>query len=143
MRKRITEKALVIHSILERIRSRVDVMHRKCANYLNKRCAKFSPRQLTYGLVIFCSVFGVSIYYTISNSFASYGARKNNIQIQIPRHAISIDSNVVRTSDTTLINKIIKQIDSMQSSDSSAIMLEQFKRINPGLLDSFKQIQRF
>jgi len=143
MRKRITEKALVIHSILERIRSRVDVMHRKCANYLNKRCAKFSPRQLTYGLVIFCSVFGVSIYYTISNSFASYGARKNNIQIQTPRHAISIDSNVVRTSDTTLINKIIKQIDSMQSSDSSAIMLEQFKRINPGLLDSFKQIQRF
>ena len=143
MRKRIKEKILVIHSILEGVRSRVDAMLRQYANYLNKRCAKFSPRQLTYGLVIFCSVFGASIYYTISNSFASYGVRKSNIQIQIPRHAISIDSNVVRTSDTTLINKIIKQIDSMQSSDSSAIMLEQFKRINPGLLDSFKQIQRF
>ena len=134
---------MVIHSLLERIRSRVDVMHRKCANYLNKRCAKFSPRQLTYGLVIFCSVFGVSIYYTISNSFASYGTRKSNIQIQIPRHAISIDSNVVRASDTTLINKIVKQIESMQSSDSSAQMLEQFKRTNPGLLDSFQRLHKF
>jgi hypothetical protein len=143
MRKRIKEKALVIHSILERIRYRIDVMHRKCANYLNKRCAKFSPRQLTYGLVIFCSVFGASIYYTISNSFASYGGRKSNIQIRIPRHAISIDSNVVGISDTTLINKILNQIDSMQRSDSSAQMLEQFKRINPGLLDSFQRIQRF
>lgn len=143
MRKKIKEKTLVIHSLLERIRSRVDVMHRKCANYLNKRCAKFSPRQLTYGLVIFCSVFGASIFYTIWNSFSSYGAQKSNIQIQIPRHAISIDSSVIRTSDTILINKILKQIDSMQRSDSSAIMLEQFKRINPGLLDSFKQIQRF
>jgi hypothetical protein len=141
MRKRIKEKALVIHSILERIRYRIDVMHRKCANYLNKRCAKFSPRQLTYGLVIFCSVFGASIYYTISNSFASYGGRKSNIQI--PRHAISIDSSVIRTSDTTLINKILKQIDNLQRSDSSIQMLEQFRRINPGLLDSFQRIKRF
>jgi len=85
----------------------------------------------------------VSIYYTISNSFASYGTRKSNIQIQIPRHAISIDSNVVRASDTTLINKIVKQIESMQSSDSSAQMLEQFKRTNPGLLDSFQRLHKF
>lgn len=141
MRKRIKEKTLVIQSILNRIRSQVEIIHRYCANYLNERCAKFSPRQLTYGLVIFCALFGASIYYTISNSFASYGGRKSNIQI--PRHAISIDSNVIRTSDTTLINKILNQIDSMQNSDSSAIMLEQFERINPGLLDSFQRIQRF
>ena len=143
MRKRIKEKALAIHSILSRIRSHVEIIHRYCANYLNQRCAKFSPRQLTFGLVIFCAVFGSSIYYTIWHSFASYGARRSNNQIQIPRHAISIDSNVAKASDTTLINKILKQIDSIQRSDSSAQMLEQFKRMNPGLLDSFQRIQRF
>lgn len=141
-RKYIKEKASVIYALFDRIRLRFEMIQRKCANYLNQRCASFSPRQLTYGLVIFCIVFGGSIFYTIRSSFASYNIKTSSAYIQVPRHAILTDSPGSKVSDTTQINKITQRIDSIQKYDSGAHTLKRFMQLNPGLLDSFRQFQK-
>lgn len=135
-------KLSVVGVLIDRLKSRFDKKQRQISDWLNKKCEHFSPRQLTVGLVIFCMVFGFSIFFTIWNSLESYGAKRMSMQMTIPKHVIVKDSSYSGISEMIILQKIHRQLDSLRTSENGPQALDSLKKFRPGLLDSLKVMQQ-
>lgn len=138
----LRDKLSVVSVLLDRFKAGFEKRQRRISDWLNKKCEHFSTRQLTVGLVIFCIVFGCSIFFTIWNSLESYGAKQASIKMAIPKHVIIKDSTAPGISEMVILQKIRRQLDSLKKSENGSQALDSLKKIRPGLLDSLKVMQQ-
>jgi hypothetical protein len=54
-----------MYDVFQKMGSAIEKRQRKVADFLNRKAATLSPKQLVWGLVIFCLVFGSSSAFTI------------------------------------------------------------------------------
>jgi len=137
----LRDKLSVVSFLLDRFRAGFEKRQRRISDWLNKKCEHFSTRQLTVGLMIFCIVFGCSIFFTIRNSLQSYGAKRSSMQMTIPKHVIIKDSADAGISEMIILQKIHRQLDSLRTSEDGSQALDSLRKFRPGLLDSLKIMQ--
>lgn len=143
MSKRKRLKRSVIALAFEKINSWIESRQRKCADYLNQKCANFSTKQLTIGLVAFILLFGTAVAFTIRSSFESFGSRSKVAAISVPKHIMLKDSShypSLKTLELISIRKFRIQLDNLQKSDSGKLLLDSLKSSRPGLFDSLRFI---
>jgi hypothetical protein len=134
-------KLSIVGSLLDRLKIGLEKRQRQISDWLNKKCEHFSPRQLTVGLVIFCLVFGCSIFFTIWNSLERYGAKKSSMVMMIPKHIIVKDTTDGGISEHVILQKIQRQLDSVMTSENGPQALDSLRKFRPGLLDSIRAMQ--
>ncbi len=141
-RRFFRDKFSVVSFLLDRFRAGFEKRQRQISDWLNQKCEHFSPRQLTAGLIIFCGVFGCSIFFTIWNSLESYGAKRSSMQMTVPKHIIIKDSADAGISEMIILQKINRQLDSLRTSEKGYHTLDSLRKFRPGLLDSLKVMQK-
>ncbi|HMR81791.1 MAG TPA: hypothetical protein PKE30_01615 [Niabella sp.] len=142
---RKNKKALsVVRLVFEKINLWIEKHQRRIAGYLNQRCAHFSTKQLTIGLIGFILLFGSSIAFTIWNSLESFGSSSKAASISVPQYISIKNSNdtvLLKTSELEMIQRFRKQLDSLKDSKSGQQIIDKMKMFRPGLLDSLKQLE--
>ncbi len=130
---------------LEKIKAAFNKQHKRAADFLNQRCAKFSTRQLTLGLILFCIVFGTSIAFTIWHSFESFAGRQKQTQISVPKHIGTKDTLVpiLLSRELFSIQRFRAYLDSLQHTSSGQKKLDNIRFHRPGLLDSLQLVEHF
>lgn len=140
-RRFFRDKLSVVNVLLDRFKAGFEKRQRQISNWLNHKCEHFSPRQLMLGLVIFCIIFGCSIFFTIWISLEGYGAKRSSMQMTIPKHVIIKDSADAGISEMIILHKIHTQLDSLRTSEDGSQALDSLRKFRPGLLDSIRVMQ--
>jgi len=133
-----------MQGVFEKLGHAVERWQRRAADFLNRKAATLSRRQLAWGLVVFCGVFGGSSAYTI---WHSVHASTDAVRIQpltIPGHTI-LPEDALPTDgigpELARIRQFRRFLDSLRLSESGRTLYDSLARQRPGLLDSLAFIE--
>jgi|GEM_PF-621133 len=145
--KRRRDKPSVMYGIFQKMGGAVENRQRQAADFLNRKTAPLNRKQLIWGLVAFCLVFGSSSAYTIWHSLHSSAEAIRIQPMTVPGHTILPGSE--QPDETELTGQELNRIrwfrhflDSLQQSESGKLVYDSLARHRPGLLDSLAFIER-
>ncbi|MBN8857015.1 MAG: hypothetical protein J0H29_01430 [Sphingobacteriales bacterium] len=144
--KRRRDKPSVMYGVFQKMGEAVERRQRKAADYLNRRTASLSRKQLAISLVLFCFLFGSTSAYTIWYSIHSPSGVIRVQPVRVPAHSILPDERL--SNETELTSRQVKRflqfrqyLDSLQRTQSGKEIYDSIARYRPGLLDSLAFIE--
>lgn len=145
--KRRKDKPSVMYGVFQKMGEAVERRQRKAADYLNRKVALFSRKQLTCGLVLFCLVFGGISGFAIWHSLHSSPGDLPIQPVKVPAHSVLQRGGL--PDETTLTNRQTERLrqfrlylDSLQQTQSGKVIYDSIARYRPGLLDSLAFIEK-
>lgn len=66
------KKAGTENSVSSRISKYVELRQRKLADWLNQKTSKTSRKELLFGLIVFCSLFGGYLLFLLMETFGVF-----------------------------------------------------------------------
>lgn len=134
-------KPSVVYGLMQKAGEFVERRQRQAAEYLNRKVAGSSRRQLKAGLALFCLSFGGSAAIVIYNSFSSSARTVRVESISVPQSAIlpqQRDSIIRRPAPNGIIKirAFRRYLDSLQQTKDGKLIYDSIVRQRPGLPDS-------
>jgi hypothetical protein len=135
------EKSSVVYGLMNKVGAFVERKQRRAADYLNRKVAGCSRKQLKAGLIFFCLSFGSTAVYVVYNSFSGGATTVRVESIHVPESAVLPKRNdsIVTLAAPKAIVKIRafrRYLDSLQQTREGKFIYDSIVRLRPGLSDS-------
>jgi hypothetical protein len=121
------------------------IVQRRWAIWMGKRSAKWTKRQTTIYLVLFCLVFsGVSVLILVDTFFSKPRPSPVTVQSMPTLPVMRPDPEIrVTDSDIAVIQQFNLYLDSLQTTKEGLQQYQELARDRPGLIDSLLEMKKF
>jgi hypothetical protein len=140
-KRRRTEKSSVVYGVMHKVSAFVERRQRRAADYLNRKLAGCTGKQLKAGLIFFCLSFGGTAVYVVYNSFSDGVTTVRVESIHVPESAVlpkRNDSIITHAAPKAIvkIRAFRRYLDSLQQTREGKFIYDSIIRLRPGLPDS-------
>lgn len=121
------------------------IVQRRWALWMGKKSAKWTKKQMTIYLSLFCLVLsGVSVLILVDTFFSKPRPSPITVQSMPTLPVMRPDPEVrVTDSDIAVILKFNQYLDSLQSTPEGIRQYQELARDRPGLIDSLTDLKKF